>query len=170
MKKYRWFWAWEDEKEETWLREMSQDGWHFKSVSFPGVYTFEQGTPVDYVYRLDYFTNKKEKDNYLQLFEDSKWDYMGEMNGWQYFRQESVKGEALEIFSDNESKSKKYQRIMLLLVILLPIVLNSVFIMGRNARNDFYQIFSIFMGFILILYIYSIVRLLQRISFLRNKI
>ena len=53
LKKFRWFWAWDDEKEEQWLREMAQKGWHLLSVSIPGNYTFEQGAPKGYVYRLD---------------------------------------------------------------------------------------------------------------------
>jgi len=26
MKQFHWFWAWDDEKEENWLREMAQKG------------------------------------------------------------------------------------------------------------------------------------------------
>ena len=89
-KKFHWFWAWEDEKEEAWLREMSQKGQHFRSVSPPSTYIFEKGEPIDYVYRLDYFTNRKDRSNYLQIFQDAGWDYKGEMGGWQYFRQESI--------------------------------------------------------------------------------
>ncbi|KAA3656354.1 MAG: DUF2812 domain-containing protein [Chloroflexi bacterium] len=170
MKEFRWFWAWQDEKEEVWLREMSQNGWHFASVSFPGFFTFTQGEPTDYVYRLDYLTDKKEFGSYLQIFEDANWDYMGNMNGWQYFRQESIKGEAPEIFTDNESKSKKYQRIMLFLVILFPVLFNSVVMVGKGAENSFLQFFSLFMGLILILYAYGTIKLLQRISHLKKKI
>ncbi len=45
LKQFRWFWAWDDEKEEKWLRDMAKKGWHFTSVSLPGNYYFEQGEP-----------------------------------------------------------------------------------------------------------------------------
>ena len=40
MKQFHWFWGWDDEKEENWLREMAQKGWHFKSVGMPGTADF----------------------------------------------------------------------------------------------------------------------------------
>ena len=63
LKKFHWFWAWEDEKEETWLREMSSTRLASKILSFPSNYTFGKGQSVDYVYRLDYFIDRKEMDN-----------------------------------------------------------------------------------------------------------
>ncbi len=109
MKIFHWFWVWDDDKEEAWLREMSQQGKHFKSVNLPAEYVFETGEPMDYVYRLDYFIDRKDMPTYLQIFEDAGWDYMGEMAGWQYFRIVNVNGETPEIYSDKASKAKKYQ-------------------------------------------------------------
>ncbi|MBI9043481.1 MAG: DUF2812 domain-containing protein [Anaerolineaceae bacterium] len=161
---FKWFWAWDDAKEELWLHEMSLQGWHFKSVSLPGNYIFEQGEPTDYVYRLDYFTNTKDSDSYLQLFEDAGWDHMGKMNSWQYFRQEAVEGQELEIFTDNASKAKKYQRLMLFHVILFPIFFNLILVFNRNSESDLNQIISIGVSIFLILYIYALARLLGRIT------
>jgi hypothetical protein len=168
-KQFHWFWAWEDEKEEAWLRSMAQQGWHFKSVSAPGNYTFEEGPAADYVYRLDYFTDRKDRANYLQLFEDAGWAHLGEMNGWQYFRQKAVDGRLPEIYTDNASKAQKYQRIMLLLVILLPLLLNAVVLVGRGATNGLIQAVSLLLGALLLLYVYALVRLLQRIGQLRRR-
>ncbi len=169
-KQFHWFWAWDDEKEEEWLREMSQKGWHFKSVSFPSNYLFEQGEPIDYVYRLDYFINRKDMDGYLQIFGDAGWDYMGEMGGWQYFRQEAVNGEAPEIYTDNESKSKKYQRIMLFLIIFLPIMMNSIIMINRGNDSGFPKMIAFVIGMLMLLYVYGMVRLLLRITQLRKKV
>ena len=52
--KFKWFWAWQDEKEENWLRGMSQQGWHLLSAKPFGFYNFESGEKKDFVYRLDY--------------------------------------------------------------------------------------------------------------------
>ncbi len=170
MKQFRWFWAWDDEKEEAWLREMAQKGWHFHSVTLPGNYTFEQGEPRDDVYRLDHFLdNKNSKADYIQLFLDAGWDYMGEMNGWQYFRKTAVEGESLEIFSDNESKSKKYQRIMLYLIIFLPVIFS---FLTLNSRSEYegMQILTFVMFLFLLFYIYAMLRLLARIGKLNKKL
>lgn len=169
IKKFHWFWAWDDEKEEAWLREKSLDGWHFKSCQFLSNYTFEKGEPIDYVYRLDYFTDRKEMESYLQLFRDAGWEYFGEMSGWQYFRKESIQGEVPEIYSDNESKKKKYQRILLVLIILLPMISNTLFITNRSP-NGFMQVFTFVMFAFMLIYVYAMVRLLQRITQLNKKI
>jgi hypothetical protein len=167
MKQFRWFWAWDDEKEEAWLSEMAQKGWHFQIASLPGFYTFEHGEPRDDIYRLDYFPDSKDKVNYLQLFMDAGWDYKGEMNGWQYFRKPIIQGEVPEIFSDNESKSRKYRRIMLVLVVLLPIfIFNTTHIFSqRNPLSFSASVVSL--GFLLF-FIYAVTKLLQRVNQLKK--
>ena len=169
IKKFHWFWAWDDEKEEAWLREMSQQGWHLKSYQFPSNYKFEKGNPVDYVYRLDYFVDRKDIESYLQLFQDAGWDHMGEMGGWQYFRKETINGEAPEIYSDNESKKKKYQRLLMFLVIFFPIYSNLLFITNRSS-SIFMQVFTFVMFAFILIYVYAMVRLLHRITQLKKKI
>jgi hypothetical protein len=78
--KFRWFWAWQDEKEEAWLGKMSKQGYHLSSINFPGFYSFGKGEPREYIYRLDYQTfRKKDRQEYLQLFKDAGWEYLGEM-------------------------------------------------------------------------------------------
>ena len=167
IKKFHWFWAWEDEKEEDWLREMSQQGLHVSSVGIPGFYEFAQGFAKDYVYRLDYISDRKDYSNYLQLFHDSGWDHVGEMSGWQYFRKEALNGEDLEIYSDNESKARKYQRILLLLVIILPLLINGTLII---SRRDGMEVFGIIYIVFMLIYIYGITRILMRIGKLKKKI
>ena len=49
MRKFKWFWAWQDEDEETWLQEMSNEGWHFSGIGFPTIYSFKAGEARDYV-------------------------------------------------------------------------------------------------------------------------
>lgn len=97
----------------------------------PGFYTFGKGEARHDVYQLDFFTDHKAKADYLQLFMDAGWEYLGEMGSWQYFRKTALKGEVLEIFSDNKSKAKKYQRILLILVVLLPLYIATI----ENARQ-----------------------------------
>lgn len=76
---------------------MAQDGWHFKSVTPPGTYSFEQGEPRNVFYRLDFLIDAKAKADYVQLFLDAGWEYLGEMGSWQYFRKTAMENETLEI-------------------------------------------------------------------------
>lgn len=169
LKKFHWFWAWNDEKEEAWLREMAQDGWHFKSVGFPSNYVFESGPPIDMVYRLDYFVERKEKENYIQMFQDANWEHLGELSGWQYFRQETKDGEVPEIYNDNASKALKYQRLLMYIVIFLPILLNFNSIADRG-EGVFSQVFTFFMFLLMLGYCYATFRLIRRYSQLKKKI
>lgn len=112
--KSKWFWPWQDDKEETWLEQMSKQGLHLKQVKIWGGYDFIKAAPKDYIYRLDFRDSLKQKDKeaYLHLFTDLGWEHIGEMNGWQYFRRESQSEEAQELFTDADSKIQKYRRIL----------------------------------------------------------
>jgi len=168
-RQFHWFWAWEDEKEEAYLRKMALDGWHFKSVSFPGYYMFEKGEPRDDFYRLDFLSNYKDKDDYLQLFKDAGWSHVGEYGSWQYFRKTAVNDEAPEIFTDNESKQKKYSRILLYLIIFMPIY-TILLTRVNEASSVFYKILTLVMFLFHLLYIYAMVMLIRRISQLKKKL
>lgn len=164
IRKFHWFWPWDDEKEEVWLREMSGQGWHFKTVEPPGFYIFEQGDPIDFVYRLDYFTGHGDKANYQQLFEDAGWDYLCDMGGWQYFRQEVAKDKLQEIYTDNASKVMKYQRVIMFLIILVPICVSALILFGIGGIPE---IMTFLLIIILLSFAYVLLRLLQRIGQLR---
>jgi hypothetical protein len=168
--KRKWFWAWQDEKEEDWLAEMARQGLILDDVPLPGSYQFIPGEPADYVYRLDYQSLKtKDKDSYLQLFSDAGWEQVGEMGGWMYFRHEGTQGEAPEIYSDLDSKIGKYQRVMLFLVILLPIILmllnNTSFGAGQEPFSMIVQGLA---GLLLLLYTFAMIQLFIRINKLKK--
>lgn len=112
--KFKWFWAWQDEKEEVWLGEMARAGWHLQSLSLPGFYTFIAGEPRNDVYRLDFVINQK--DNQLQ---DEGWEFVGRMGSWQYFRIEVKDGRVPQI--TNEWKIAKYNRVLTALAVFFPI-------------------------------------------------
>jgi hypothetical protein len=169
IKKFKWFWAWNDEKEEAYLREMALEGWHFQSVTFPGYYIFEKGEPRNDFYRLDFLSNYKDKENYLQLFEDAGWGHVGEYGSWQYFRKTALEGETPEIFTDNESKIKKYSRVITFLVVIFPIY--SIILINLNkAEGLFYEIVTFICFLFVILYAYAMVMLLRRIGQLKKKL
>jgi len=169
LKAFRWFWAWDDDREEAWLREMAQKGWHLREIQFINCYTFESGAPREIVYRLDFMTNSKDKPGYLQLFQDAGWEYVLQYGSWQYFRKEAVAGVAPEIFSDKESKAQKYQRLLIILVVLLPLYINAINLVNKREGVAF-EIFTFVLFLFLILYGYAMVRLFTRVNQLKKRL
>ncbi|MCU0639649.1 MAG: DUF2812 domain-containing protein [Candidatus Krumholzibacteria bacterium] len=168
LTRFRWFWAWDDEKEEKWLTEMANNGWHLIKVQFPGRYTFGQGEPRNIFYRLDFFTDRKKREDYLQIFADAGWEHVAQYGSWQYFRKEGAPGEEPEIFTDNESKVKKYGRIIAILVPLTPIWIVMINRLSRRPEV-FFQIVTIIGFLLMLLYIYTMLNMIRRVSRLKRK-
>ena len=163
VRKVKFFGVWQDQEEETWLREMARQGWHLSSL-FPLVYTFTRGEPRDDVYRLDFVGRNRDFGDYLQLFRDSGWEYLGNLTGWQYFRKPFEAGEAAEIYTDAESKIQKYRRVRMRLVALMPAVLATV----ANPALGRASSIRVFVAAVLLVLVYSIVRVSQRVRQLKR--
>jgi hypothetical protein len=163
LTKFRFFGVWQDQQEEAWLREMGRQGWHLSSL-FPLVYTFARGEPRDDVYRLDFIDSNRDVEDYLQLFRDAGWEHLGNLAGWQYFRKPYEAGEAAEIHTDAESKVQKYRRVRMRLAAIMPAVLATVAspAMGRASGV------RIFVAAVLLLMVYALVRVSQRIRQLKR--
>ena len=97
------------EKEESWLEEMSRQGWHL--IKTPGVtYTFEKGEPEERVYKIDFrfFNKQDELDEYTSMFEDSGWqpiDPRKSRNNFYFYTQKTHANK--DIFSDEASKAQR---------------------------------------------------------------
>lgn len=176
VNKSKWFWAWQDDREEQWLGEMSRQGLHLLQVKPFGKYTFELREPSEFAYRLDFVTEAIKKPDYFQLFRDAGWEHVGEMMGWQYWRKPVVDGKAPEIFTDNASKVQKYQRLIGWMVIFFPICV--VFLSqynnwSRNLSSGFFStlyesIFFVFFA-VIMLNLYVMMMVLKRITTLKRK-
>jgi hypothetical protein len=181
IKRVRWFWPWQDAQEEAWLASMAQAGWHLKSVGLPCVYLFGRGEPTAYTYRLDYMPADKAKlPEYIQIFRDAGWEYVGEMSNWRYWRKQVAQGETAEIFTDTESKIRKYQRLLAYMgffLMLLVILGLNVFRAhpgtdwdGRSVISTIYLVPKILYAVVIPIYIVVVVQLLRRINELKKKI
>lgn len=171
IKKFKWFWAWQDEKEELWLHQMAQQGLHLQSVKLPGSYLFEVGEPRNDYYRMDFITDRKDYESYLQLFKDAGWEHLGEMGGWQYFRTAAKDNAVPEIYTDNDSKAIKYQRLITILVVFLPIFI-TITTRPINSSSEFAGLY--FAGkmvgtFVMLLYSAAMIKIFQRIQQLKGK-
>jgi hypothetical protein len=167
-RKFKWFWAWQDDKEEVWLSEMAEKGYHLEDIIFPCVYQFRRAEPAKFVYCLDYQSLKmKDRESYLQLFDDAGWEHVGKMGGWEYFRKAYKNGSVPDIYSDAESKVGKYQRILTYLVIFLPILIVLMPDSIDRYGSSFPVIEALFIVLILA-YSYAIIQLARRIKQLKN--
>ena len=168
---YHWFWAWEDEKEENWLGEMSARGWHLESLGFPGIYHFKCGEPRPFVYRMDFNSPRlNNREEYFRLFSDSGWEYIGKQGGWKYFRKEKNPGETSEIFTDRDSKADKYRRLLAYLACLLPLM---ILLLTRSGNDNFHLAgwWEVIKGVsfaLYIIYIYALVKIWLRIRQLKK--
>ena len=101
------------EKEEQWLNEQLQKGYRCTNISGLGIYTFKK-TDKRYVMRLDYqkYLPKKKLEEYKGIYEDFGWNYIAHnlFGGIRYWQKEDD-GQN-EIFSDRQSKSNYYKRLM----------------------------------------------------------
>ncbi|HEY9060345.1 MAG TPA: DUF2812 domain-containing protein [Pseudobacteroides sp.] len=119
---YKFFFAWDFEKEEKWLNEMSAKGLQLVSVGFCK-YVFEEGIHGEYTYKLELLENlpsNYESSSYIKFLEETGVEHIGSLFRWVYFRKKTTSG-AFEIYSDIESKIKHYKRIMTLLACLIPV-------------------------------------------------
>lgn len=161
------FGAWNDEGEEAWLSHMAQQGWHLVRPAL-GFYPFVRGDPKNIVYRMDYKSGDKDMAEYLQLFSDAGWQHVGALGGWQYFRKEAAEGEILEIYTDDKSKIQKYQRVITLLIVFLPIL---IIILRRveERASAFMDVVQVIQLGLMVLYIYAMIRLILRVEKLRKR-
>ena len=170
IRKVKWFWAWQDEQEEAWLRDMSQKGMHLAGIGGPGVYWFEARTPLDVVYRLDYRSpTKVERQEYLQLFEDAGWERVGELGGWQYFRKPAEEGGVDEIYTDTDSKVAKYQRLLFFLMLLYLVLFVLFITVVRDWDfSPWAEILRIIYAGLIVFYSYAMVRIFMRMNQLKK--
>jgi len=173
------FFAWNEKKEQDWLESMSYKGWHLERVGFMN-YLFEKGSPKGYVYRFDFkITFKDDQDDYLAIFEDLGWEFIDRFSSWYYFRidPEKQKGKSLEIYSDNPSLIKKYQRLLIfLLVVTGPMIYFSIpkfiersIISYGTSIGILYILLTVFSVIIEGLVIFAIIRFLIKITRLRRQ-
>lgn len=134
IQKFKWFFPWQDQEEERWLEGQSKAGLHLVKPGLFGRYTFIVGQPKDYIYRLDFHADIKDKETYIQIFEDAGWEHL-DGSSWQYFRKAADEDGMTEIFTDNQSKIKKYERILAYYGAFLLIYF-SVFIVIFDPGDD----------------------------------
>ena len=118
----KWFWAWEFDKEEQWLVEMSAKGQALVSARYI-TYEFEDSAPGEYAVRLEmleHFPGSPEGQAYIDFVESTGAEYVGHVHKWVYFRKRKADGD-FELHGDNATRIQHLQGIIRLLKPLLAI-------------------------------------------------
>lgn len=156
-KEFRYFNIFQYQKEQEYLRRRHQEGWRFVKVSGLGVYHFEECTPEDVVYQLDYNQEGLEhKEEYVQMFRDCGWEYLQDYAGYSYFCKPAARmdGEE-EIFCDDQSRLEMMERVykgrLMPVMVLFCAVLLPQFIMNLTIYHNAFL--SVMYGAILVLYL-----------------
>jgi len=170
--KFKWFWGWQDDKQEAWLETMSKKGLHLKHIKAFGRYIFKVGDPKNFKYRLDFDQTSGKDSDYFNLIEEAGWQRIAQVLGWQYWRKETAEGKSAEIFTDNESKIQKYKRLLTSLMVPSPGIMVIVLAMfkrfpGRHPQWVVILTISIFAVWTLFLAV-NLIKVTQRINDLKK--
>lgn len=119
---HKWYWAWDFEKQEKWLNEMSAKGLQLIGVGFCK-YVFEEGIPGEYNFHMEFLKkdlSHRDSIAYIHFMEDTGIEHIGATNRWAYFRKKTSAG-TFDLFSDIDSRISHLKRICRLFLCLLPI-------------------------------------------------
>ncbi len=164
------------EEEEVWLRKQHRQGLKFVKMVPPCFYVFEECSPEDVVYRLDY-QNASASSDCKQIFQDYGWEYTGSCAGWLYFRKPASEIQHEndgEIFSDGQSKVDMIQHVLktrispLLAIFFCLLIPNLVrAFSGSLGKVDYFLI--AFFSAMVIIYLYLIIHCGRKLMKLREK-
>jgi hypothetical protein len=107
------FFAWNFDKEEKWLNKMAAEGWQLFDVG-PNRYTFEEGAPGEYIYRLEMLKNRSEgakSMQYIAFVEETGAEHIGTVSQRAYFRKKAG-GAGFDLFSDIDSRIGYLNRVL----------------------------------------------------------
>ena len=132
---HRLYWVWDYDKEENWLNEMSAKGLQLRNAGFCN-YVFEEGTPGEYLYRLEFLKHwprHPESMQYIRFVEDTGIEHVSSFKRWAYFRKKAADG-PFDIFSDMDSRITHINRMLWFIAVLSL----------ANVPNAILQIFHYF--------------------------
>ncbi len=101
------------EREEEWLNRMADNGLAFVNYSL-FTYTFVDGKPGEYLYRIEFLKNHpshNESAGYFEFLKETGIEVISTWFKWVYFRKKKSEG-LFDLYSDFESKSAHYKRIL----------------------------------------------------------
>jgi hypothetical protein len=169
------FFAWQEEKEAAWLEEMAEKGWLMEKYHMI-FYTFVQGQPEKYIYKFDYRDTNRDTTEYLEIFQDSGWEYVDRYLNWYYFRKKDDGTQLSDIYTDSRSEVQKYKalfRTFLILGIvnlfnLINITFNTSNTLSHQGELTFYNILRLLVLAAFVLVGYACFKTYRRIQGLKS--
>lgn len=170
MKKFKWFWFWQDGESEDWLQDMAGQGWKLKAIPLPGIYSFEPITPTSLAYRLDYHNRQKHGMNaYLDTFFDDGWEFITRLNGWLYFCKTTSDVSGEERKKDPQAKIDKLNRDLSIMGSLIPLMSFWYPLFGSQVASPLHEILLVVYLLSLALLLFIILKGYQRMRALRQQ-
>ncbi|MEN2768921.1 DUF2812 domain-containing protein [Ornithinibacillus xuwenensis] len=166
-KKFKLFLAYDVEKEEKWLTEMSTKGLHLKKYRL-FTYTFEENKEESYIYQVDFRPDAKE--DYFRLYEDAGWEHVtGAVNLFHYFRVPTSQQDIQKIYSDKESILESYKRMMSYYLMIFFLCMAGQLALVLSWKGYFVQYLAAGLVLIVIvLYINLFISLKLKINYYRR--
>ena len=156
-KEFKFFTIFQYDDEEKYLSEMHAHGWEFLKITGIGMYHFVECEPEEVVYQLDYNQEgRKQKEEYVQMFEDCGWEYLFDFALYSYFRKPKAEMQGdEEIFCDAQSRMDMMDRVykgrLVPVLVLFCAVLVPQFFLNMFVYNN--HLVSVMYGVILVLYV-----------------
>jgi hypothetical protein len=169
----KWFFVWNGDREKQWLEEMALKGYRLRKVQF-GKYIFQESKPEKLVYQFDFrnWSSKMGEEEYLQLYEDTGWEFISRFGGWYYFVHKAQEGcPDISIFNNNQSKRTMYRRLVLFLIITgLPLYIQTFIIFPQMPSSAYgFPNFYFFFRIIASLLTFAHMLALARVAFMYRK-
>lgn len=167
----KWWKAWNYQKIEEWLEKMEVSGYRLDKVSMSGlVFDFIKTEPQKARYCIDFSSGFSQE--YFNVIKDEGWQVFEMGSGWFVFRKEYTDNPP-QLYTDYDSLIERNKRLLLILsgcftpVFVLPIIWMNI---SSETNIGFFS--SILIGIIitaLILYVFSMVRLIGNTQFFKKK-
>jgi hypothetical protein len=172
---YRFYAAWEYEKEEQKLNEASQKGLQlFKGGCFHS--KFIRDDSVRYIYQLDYNPKIADFERYREIFEEQGWEYINSTyNGWHYFRKlyrEGMEESEAHIYTDRQSLYEMQNRWLRMVTIfdLLYIAMSVIYLYSGITEESHSMVAEgIIMGLFALTFSLGIISIRQKRSGKKGK-
>lgn len=171
IKKFKWFWMGQDDREAAWLGEMSGQGLHLKSLGLFGWYSFERGAPRRYAYYVDFITQSYKENAAIRGLQQMGWQHVDQLGNWHYWRRKLQEGERAEVHLSDQARLEKYQRALGVLVIFLPIFLMQITRAGDILNRYEHWGIMLLLGLfyvLFVLYILALFMTFRRVLTLRR--
>lgn len=156
----KFFFAWQQEKEQAFLEKYAKEGYMLSKVGF-GRYEFHQDVKQEVVYQMDFqILDPKKEEEYLSLFEE--WEFVDKFGTWYYFRKvihEPSERENAKLYMDYHSKRDMFKRLFVFLFLVSLPLYYQVVILFPNLSITFphyFFFYQIFIYLLLVLHVYAV--------------